>query len=50
MKTVIFSWLQNDGSKEFFVNQLNRKQLSSMFSPDAAVVFRATSAKFPEDD
>ena len=41
MKTVILSWLQNDGTKGFSKDQLKGKQLSPMFRPDALVIFRA---------
>ena len=41
LKTSILSWLQNDGSREFSVDQLKGKQLSPTFQPDALVVFRA---------
>ena len=40
-KTVILSWLQNDGTRGFSKDQLRGKQLSLMFWPDALVVFRA---------
>ena len=41
MKTAILSWLQNDGTRGFSVDQLKGKKLSLMFQPDALVVFRA---------
>ena len=40
MKTAIISWLQNDGSRGFSVDQLKEKQLLPMFRPDALVIFR----------
>ena len=46
MKTVILSWLQNDGTREFSKDQLKGKQLSSTFRPDALAVFRAKVLKY----
>ena len=37
MKTAILSWLQNDGTGGFSVNQLKGKQLSLTFQPEALV-------------
>ena len=41
MKTVILSWLQNEGNRGFSKDQLKGKQLLPTFRPDALVVFRA---------
>ena len=41
MKTVILSWLQNDGTRRFSVDQLKGKPLLPMFQPDVLVIFRA---------
>ena len=41
LKTVILSWLQNDGTREFSKDQLKGKQLLLTFWSDALVVFRA---------
>ena len=35
MKTVILSWLQNDGTRGFYKDQVKGKQLSPTFRPDA---------------
>ena len=35
MKTAILNWLQNDGNREFSIDQLKGKQLSVTFQPDA---------------
>ena len=50
LKTVILSWLQNDGTRRFSKDQLNRKQLSPIFRPDALVVFRAKGHFSLEND
>ena len=45
MKTVILSWLQNDGNTGFSKDQLKGKKLSPTFWPDALVVFGAKLAR-----
>ena len=44
LKTAILSWPQNDGSREFSVDQFKGKQLSPMFRPDAHLALKATRA------
>ena len=41
MKTAIISWLKSDGNRAFFVVKVKGKQVSTVFQPDALVVFRA---------
>ena len=48
MKAVILSWLQNDGTRGFSVDQLKGKQPLLTFRPDALVVFRAKVLVFRE--
>ena len=36
---MILNWLQNDGTRGFFKDQLKGKQLLPTFQPDALVVF-----------
>ena len=38
MKTEVLSWLQNDGSRGYSVDQLKGRQLSPTFRPDAPVI------------
>ena len=40
MKTTILSWLQNDGTRGFSVDQLIGNKLLPTFQPDALVIFR----------
>ena len=46
MKSVILSWLQNDGSRRFSIDQLRKKQLLPTFQPDVLVVFSALSPEY----
>ena len=48
MKTVVLSWLQNDGTMRFSVDQLKGKPLLPMFQPDALIVFRAKEVGYGE--